>query len=102
MVTISSSLMRRFLLADDGQRLARRPLLFPARQYQAHAMHALDRAQQVDAAGKGPPAIAGGFDEMPALQPAFMGAGRRVTAEAAALDLEAQQLQPVLEARTDR
>ena len=57
-------------------------------------MHALDRTQQVDTSGRVPPTIAGGLHEMPALEPALMMAGWRITAEATAFDLKTEKLQP--------
>ncbi len=70
----------------------------PRRRDHAHAEHALGRAQEVDAAGDRPPAIAGGLEEAEALQPFLARERRRVGIEAAAGHVEAEQRQPVLEA----
>jgi len=59
--------MVEFLLGDCSERLAWQLFLAPGRQDETHATHSFDSAQEIDAAGKAPPAVAGGFHEMPAL-----------------------------------
>ena len=64
-----------------------------------HAAYPLDRAQQIDATGKAPPAISGGFHEAEAAEPVRFEEGRGIAAEIAAIDLETQELQPVTQAQ---
>src|SRR5438270_8842524 len=85
------------LLCDRRERLARLALVAPVRDDQAHADGALDRAHDVDAAADRPPALARLLHELEALQPAGLRERRRVAAEAAAGQLEAEQRQPVLQ-----
>ena len=61
-------------------------------------MGALDRVQQVHAAMQAPPAPATALHELPAFQPGILFAGRDMTTSDRAIDLEAEELQPVLEA----
>src|SRR5450755_905161 len=78
---------------DRGQRLlahAARPL----RRNDAHAEQALGCAQEVDAARDRPPAIAGFFEKLEALEPFFLCIWRHVRVEASAGDFEAEQRQP--------
>lgn len=88
-----------FLLSNGGERFARHRLLFPGGQDDVHATHAFDGAKKVHSTGKTPPAVAGRFHEMPVLEPAFLMARRSVAAKIAAINLETEQLQPVLEAQ---
>lgn len=60
-------------------------------------MHAFDGAQEVSAASKTPPAVTGGFHEVPAFKPVLLIAGWSVTSEISSIDLETEKLQPVLE-----
>src|SRR5689334_7511143 len=64
---------------------------------QPHAEHLLRRAQEVDAAGDRPPAIAGLLEERETVQPFLLRERRHVAVEAAADDVEAEQRQPVLQ-----
>ena len=61
-------------------------------------MRALDGAQYIDAAGEVEPAVAGFFDQAPAVQSLQAFQWWQVAAQAAPVDLEAEQFQPVLEA----
>src|SRR3954466_3192522 len=85
------------LLRDRRERLARLALVAQVRDEEAHADGALDRAHDVHAAADRPPAVARLLHELEALQPARLRERRRVAAEAAAGQLEAEQRQPVLE-----
>jgi hypothetical protein len=71
----------------------------PRRRDQAHAVLALDRLHDIHGAGDRPPAVAGGVHELEAAQPFFLRHGRRIAAEGARLHLEAEQREPVLQAR---
>ena len=84
-------------MGNGGQGLGPLRSVVPGRLDQAHAGHALDGAQHVYAASKAPPAVAGQFHEAAAGKSVFLAKGRGITAETAAIDLEPQQLQPVLE-----
>src|SRR5688572_20123682 len=81
-------------VGDRGEGTAPRALLAPGRRDQAHAVHALHRAHHVDAAGDRPPARAGLFHEREAVQPELLLERRRVAAELAAVQLEAEHAQP--------
>ena len=59
----------------------------------------LDRLYDVYGTGNRPPAVAGAVHELEATQPLFLGHRRRVAAEGAGLHLEAEQREPVLQAR---
>ena len=85
------------LRAAGAQRLLAPFAALPAGREHAHAEHSLGRAQEVDAAGDRPPAIAGRLEEAEAVQPLLAGERRRVGVEAAADDVEAEQRQPVLQ-----
>ncbi len=73
--------------------------MFPLRRDQPHSLHALGGTQQINAAGKIPAALADSFQVLPTLQPAFANARGGVAAEERAFGFEAEQLQPVLQAR---
>src|SRR5687767_2005791 len=60
---------------------APRALLAPGGRDQAHAVHALDRAHHVDAAGDRPPARPGLLHEREAVEPEALAKRRRVAAE---------------------
>ena len=55
--------------------------------------------EQVDPAGKSPPASAGSLHELPAPEPGFLVAGRDTAAGNSLADCETEQLQPVLDVR---
>src|SRR5581483_8968675 len=79
------------LLRDRRERLGALALVAPVRDDQPHADGVLDRAHDVDAAEHRPPALARLLHEAEALQPARLREGRRVAAEAAAVQLEAEE-----------
>ncbi len=70
----------------------------PGRLEEAHAEHLLRRAQEIDAAGDRPPAVAGLLEEREPAQPLLLRERWHVAVEAAADDIEAEQRQPVLQA----
>src|SRR5450755_3210956 len=83
------------LLRDRGQRFlahAARPL----RRDDAHAEQPLGGAQEIDAARDRPPAVAGLFEELEALEPLFLRMRRHVGVESPADHFEPEQRQPVL------
>src|SRR6266540_7474603 len=82
-------------LGHRRQGAAARALHPPGGRDDAHAMHALDRADDVDAAEERPPARAGLLHEREAIEPDLLPEWRRVAAELAAVQLEAQDAQPV-------
>src|SRR4051812_34605359 len=82
-------------LRDRRQRPTPRALHAPGRRDDAHAVHPLDGADHVDAAEERPPAPAGLFHETEALEPGLLPEGRRIAAELAAVQLEAEDPQPV-------
>src|SRR5690606_8188924 len=73
--------------------------LRPGRPDEPHCPHALDRADAVERAADRPPAIARRLHEAGALEPALAATGRAIAAIAAALELEAEQLEPVPQPR---
>src|SRR2546423_13570353 len=77
------------------QRAAPRALHAPRRRDDAHAVHALHRPHHVDAAGGRPPARPRLLHEREAFQPGLLPEWRRIAAELAAVQLEAQYAQPV-------
>src|SRR2546421_3767647 len=85
----------RFLRDRRREGAAARTLLAPGRRDEAHAMGALDRAHHVEAARDRPPPRARPFHETEALEPELLLERRRVAAELAAVQLEAQHVQPV-------
>src|ERR1700682_989513 len=62
----------------------------------AHAQHPLGRAQEIDSAGNGPPAIARFFEKAKALEPLFLFERRHIAIESAAGDFKPKQCEPVL------
>src|SRR6266705_1633320 len=84
-----------FPLRHRSQGLLGGALVAPARGYQAHPGDAFHRANDVDAAADRPPAVARLLHEAEALEP--LGKGRRVAAEAPAVQLESEQREPVLQ-----
>src|SRR5262245_20431835 len=80
------------------QRPRGRAAVLPARGHQPHPADALHRAHNIHAAADRPPAVAGLLHEGEALQPARLADRRRVAAEAPAVELETEQLQPVAQA----
>ena len=80
-----------FFLGNRAQGVGPYFFSLPARHDEMHAAHALDGAQQVNAAGKTPPAIAGGFHEVPALEPVFLVARRGVATEVSPIDFKTEQ-----------
>src|SRR4051812_6414181 len=85
-------------LRDRRQRPPPRPLLAPGRCDEAHAGHALHRSHGVNAAGDRPPARARLLHERKAIEPDPAAKRRRIAAEAAAVELEAEHAQPVSQA----
>src|SRR5262245_55386605 len=83
-------------LSDRGQSFFR-SVLAPVRGDQAHPGDALHRAHDVYAAADLPPALPRFLHEAEAFQPPSLRERRRVAAEAPAVQLEAEQRQPVLE-----
>src|SRR5437763_12433690 len=67
----------------------------PRRRDEPHAVHALHGADDIDAAEERPPARARLVHEGEALEPDFLPERRHVTAELAAVQLEAEHPQPV-------
>src|SRR5678815_3595353 len=86
------------LLWDGGERAAPRPLLPPRGGNDPHAVGALHRPHDVDPASDRPPARAGLLHEGEALEPELLAERRRVAAELAAVQLEAEHAQPVAQA----
>src|SRR3954451_11532023 len=82
-------------LGYRGERAPARALHAPGRRDDAHPVHPLHGADHVDAAEERPPAPAGLFHETEALQPGLLPEGRRIAAELAAVQLEAEDTQPV-------
>src|SRR5262245_47111025 len=85
-------------LWDRRQGTAPCTLLPPGRRDDAHAEGALDRAHYVDAARDRPPARSRLLHEAEALEPQLLPERRRVAAELAAVQLEAEHAQPVAQA----
>src|SRR6267142_3962310 len=81
------------------ERPAPRALHAPGRRDEAHAVHALHRAHHVDAAEERPPARARLLHEREAVEPDPLLERRRVAAELAAVQLEAEHAQPVAQAQ---
>src|SRR5690242_7282182 len=86
-----------FPMRDRSERLFRGALAAPARRHEAHAGDALYRAHHIDAAADRPPALSRLLHEAEALEPASLGERRRVAAEVSAVQLEAEEREPVLE-----
>ena len=78
-----------------GEGAPPRPLPAPVRRHEAHALDALHRADDIDAAGDRPPARAGLLHEVEAIEPQLLPERRRIAAELAAVQLEAEHAQPV-------
>src|SRR6185369_6803382 len=96
--TSTGSLLLMILLRSlrhRRERSAPRPFLAPGRRDQAHRLHALHRPDDVDAARDRPPARARLLHEGKALEPGAVRERRRIAAEHAAVQLEAQQSQPL-------
>src|SRR5437868_7091179 len=86
------------LMASLGHRRERPApgaLAAPCRGDEPHPVHALDGPDDVSAAKQGPPARACLVHEGEALEPDLLLERRHVTAEHAAIQLEAQYPQPV-------
>src|SRR6185503_13476265 len=88
---------RAIALRHRGQRAPAGALLAPGGRDQAHAVDALHRAHHVDPAHDRPPARARLVHEREARQPERVLEGRRIAAEAPAVELEAEQVQPILQ-----
>src|SRR5690606_41198320 len=73
--------------------------LRPGRPDEPHGAHPLDGADAVDGAADRPPAVARRLHEARALEPSLAAARWPVTAVAATLELEAEELEPVAQAR---
>src|ERR687891_2678625 len=86
-------------LRDRCQRAAPSAFLAPCRRNDAHGVYPLDRAHHVDAAGDRPPAGAGFLHEGKALEPNLLRERRRIAAELAAVQLEAEHAQPLPQAK---
>src|ERR687895_2484787 len=86
-------------LRDRCQRTAPRAFLPPRRRDDAHGVYPLDRAHYVHAAGNRPPAGAGFLHEGKALEPDLLRERRRIAAELAAIQLEAEYPQPLPQAK---
>src|SRR5690348_12313818 len=86
-------------LGYRGERPAPRALQAPRRRDDSHAVDALDGADDVDAAEQRPPARPGLFHEAEAVEPSALPERRRVAAELAAVQLEAEHPQPVPQAQ---
>src|SRR4051794_1873075 len=71
----------------------------PGWRHEPHAMHALDGADDIDAAEERPPARAGLVHEGEALEPDLLPERRYIAAEFAAVQLEAEHPQPVAQAQ---
>src|SRR6516165_8156164 len=69
----------------------------PCRRNHAHPENALHGAQEVNAAGDRPPAVARLLEEVASLQPALLMERRDIAVKPAAGDLEAEQREPVLQ-----
>src|SRR5689334_5210794 len=82
-------------LGDRSERAAPRPLHAPCRRDDSHTVDALHRADHVDAAEERPPACPGLLHEAESVEPALLPERRRVAAELAAVQLEAEHAQPV-------
>src|SRR5688572_20712612 len=75
------------------------PLLAPRGRDEPHAVRALHCAHYVDAPGDRPPARPGLLHEAEALEPQPLLERRRIAAELAAVQLEAEHAQPVPQAK---
>src|SRR3954470_24408000 len=89
MVVLMGALWLR-ALRHGSERAAPRPFPSPGRRHHPHADDALDRPHDVDAAGDRPPARAGLLHESEAIEPQTLAEGRRIAAEYAAIQLEAE------------
>src|SRR5262245_4724433 len=78
---------------------ASRPFLAPGRRDHPHALSALHRPHHVDSARDRPPARSRLLHEAEALEPELLAERRRVAAELAAVQLEAEHTQPVAQAK---
>src|SRR5581483_4728714 len=86
-------------LRHRSERAAPRALDPPGGRHHAHAGHALDGTDHVDPAEERPPARAGLVHEGEALEPEALAEWRRIAAELAAVDLEAEDPRPVPQAQ---
>src|SRR5687768_2183841 len=93
--TASSLIVLVRFLRDRRQRAAPRPLLAPLGRDEAHAVGALDRPHHIEAAGNRPPARPGRLHEVEPVEPQLLLERRRVAAQLAAVQLEAEHAQPV-------
>src|SRR5262245_41252736 len=80
---------------DRCERLGGRAAVLPARRDEPHPAHALHCAHDVYATADRPPPVTGLLHEREALEPARLADRRRVATEAPAVQLEAEELQPV-------
>ena len=87
-----------FLVCDGCKCLSRCFVFAPTRKNEAHPANAFDCPQDINAAGKTPPAVAGGFHKMAAFQPVLMAKGRGVAAEMAAVDFKTEEVKPIAQA----
>src|SRR5689334_25407878 len=86
-------------LRNGRKRAAPRPFHAPLRGDKAHAVHALHRADDVEAAEERPPARPGLVHEGEAVEPELLPERRRIAAKGAAVQLEAEHAQPVAQAQ---
>src|SRR5829696_6634389 len=86
-------------LRERRQSPAACALLAPRRCDEAHAVHPLHRAHHVNTARDRPPAVAGLFHELEAIQPQLVAKRRRIAPEHAAVQLETEHAQPVAQAQ---
>ncbi len=89
----------RALRGRDERLLACRLLFLPRGREEPHAVHALDRLQQVHGAPDRPPAVARGLHEAEAPAQLRVLEGRRVADEAPGGDVESEEREPVLHAQ---
>src|SRR5262249_35010723 len=82
-------------LGHRGERAAPRALHAPGRRDDPRAVHALHGADHGDTAHHRPPAGARLLHEGEAVEPELLLERRRIAAELAAVDLEAEDAQPV-------
>src|SRR5690606_18477726 len=71
----------------------------PGRLHQTHAYDSFDSRYRIDSTAYRPPAVTRMLHERPALQPLLCLAQRGITTEAAAINFQLQQFEPVFQTR---
>src|SRR5688572_9870732 len=86
-------------LGNRRERPAARTLLAPGRRDHTQSLDTLDRAHYIDSAEDRPPARSRMLEEAEAREPLPAAERRHVAAKAPAVQLEPEQVQPVLQAQ---